>query len=151
MGHGQKNANRAAAIAKNSERYRKLKAAVESLDKEQKGQRRALEMEVERRRRHELAFLERVELLERPLWQKARDGIAALYRRAFPVNETGFEIVEDEATDIPAEDLEAAAETAPAKTQAEEPEPAIEIVPPPEQIEAVKKEAAELLEPPPDE
>ncbi len=96
MGHNQRNANRAAGIAKNAERCKELSKRVKSLELEAKAGRRALEMEVDRRRRHETAFIERVEALERPLWKKAADWIRSSYRRYFPLPPTDFEIVEVE-------------------------------------------------------
>ena len=156
MGHNQKNANRAAAIAKNAERYKELRQRVVNLEKEAKGVRRAMERENDRRRRHELAFVERVEALERPLWRKAADWIISSYRRYFPLPPTDFEIVEQELT---AEELEQKAKEIYRAAPDVEPEeldtdplPGLEIVESSRgqgKSTEAERRAAELVTPPP--
>ncbi len=166
MGHNQRNANRAAGIAKNTERYKELGKKVRNLELEAKGIRRAMEREQDRRRRHETALLDRLELLERPLWRKAADWMSSSYRRYFPLPPTDFEIVEAEPLPeeleaapieaIPLEEVGAAINEAAGLDK--EPPVELEIVNPPAEAvalaksadAAIKRHAEELTDGPPD-
>lgn len=145
VGHNRKNANRAAGIAKNRGLALALEKRVGALEKEAKGQRRALEIEADRRRVHEAAFLDRLEALERSTYAKVRDWIRGRYleltRRLKPA-----EAVTDEPAELEAEyprELEA---DQGAELEADTPA-ALEIVEAPPTAEAERR-AADLIAPP---
>lgn len=146
MGHNLKTANRAAAIARNTERYRNLAAKVGELEKEDRALRKALALEVGRRRMSYEALADRLERLERPLRRKVADYLVTLYSK---VKAKLKRTPEQTPEQTPEHKAEALTELDPVPKDIERP-PELEIVEPPkEATDAERRHAAELVSPPP--